>query len=312
MMRTPIVAGRRPSRSSPPCPSPFLPPCRSSPGRPPRPRPSPARPRHRRRPAGPEDGRPRRRQPSPRGGHAPRPIGGWPRAYATPSGGQILVYQPQVASWADQRHMVAYSAVAWEAKGATKPALGSIKIEADTKVSTSERLVNFSDFKITESNFPTVAREQVREVVAEIDKSIPNDDRVIALDRVLASVDRSQITPKNVEGVKADPPTIYFSQTPRDPRQPRRRADLEPHRRQRPEVRGQHELGPLRARADEDVLPPQRGRLAQGGGLEGALGARGQAARELLQAPGRRELEGGEGGAARQEARRRTRRRRCS
>jgi hypothetical protein len=36
----------------------------------------------------------------------------------------------------------------------------------------------------------------------------------MALDRVLASVDRSQITPKNVEGVKADPPTIFFSQKP--------------------------------------------------------------------------------------------------
>ena len=31
-------------------------------------------------------------------------------------------------------HMVAYAAVSYEAKGATKPALGSVKIEADTKV----------------------------------------------------------------------------------------------------------------------------------------------------------------------------------
>ena len=38
-------------------------------------------------------------------------------------------------------------------------------------------------------------------------------DRV-ALDRVLAAVDKSQIIPKNVEGVKADPPPIFFSQTP--------------------------------------------------------------------------------------------------
>ena len=39
-------------------------------------------------------------------------------------------------------------------------------------------------------------------------------DRVIALDRVLASIDKSQILPKNVEGVKADPPTVFFSKTP--------------------------------------------------------------------------------------------------
>lgn len=139
--------------------------------------------------------------------------GGWPRAYSTPSGGRVLVYQPQVAGWAGQKHMVAYAAVSFEAKGATKAALGSLKIEADTRVSTAERLVNFSDFKITESSFPTLAKEQLREVVAEIDKSIPADDRVLALDRVLASLDRSQILPKNVEGVKSEPPRIFASQT---------------------------------------------------------------------------------------------------
>ena len=37
---------------------------------------------------------------------------------------------------------------------------------------------------------------------------------MIALDRVLANIDKSQIIPKNVEGVKADPPPIFFSKTP--------------------------------------------------------------------------------------------------
>jgi hypothetical protein len=140
--------------------------------------------------------------------------GGWPRGYTTPSGGRILVYQPQVASWTDEKRMVAYAAASYEAKGATKPALGTLKIEARTKVAVSERLVNFSDLQVTESSFPTLKKDEVREVVAEIVKAIPDDDRVIALDRVLASVDRSQILPKNVEGVKADPPRIFFSQTP--------------------------------------------------------------------------------------------------
>ena len=49
---------------------------------------------------------------------------GWPRAYSTPSGGQIVVYQPQIASWPEQRHLVAYSAVSYQAKGAAQPALG--------------------------------------------------------------------------------------------------------------------------------------------------------------------------------------------
>ena len=50
--------------------------------------------------------------------------------------------------------------------------------------------------------------------MAEIVKAIPEEERVIALDRVLASVDKSQIIPKNVEGVKADPPPIFYSAKP--------------------------------------------------------------------------------------------------
>jgi hypothetical protein len=140
--------------------------------------------------------------------------GDWPRAYKTAAGGDFLLYQPQVASWTNQRRMEAYGAVSYQAKGGDKPALGSIKIEADTKVSLEERLVNFAPLKITEANFPTLQKEQIRDITAEIDKILPTDERVIALDRVLASVDASQIVPKNIEGVKAEPPPVYFSKVP--------------------------------------------------------------------------------------------------
>ena len=140
--------------------------------------------------------------------------GGWPRIYDLPSGGTILVYQPQVASWEKQTHLVAYSAVSQRAKGAEKPAIGTIKIEADTQVSVPERLVSFQKMKIVEANFQTLQKEQIREITTEIDKVIPDDERVIALDRVLSNLDKSQVIPKNVEGVKADPPTIFFSTAP--------------------------------------------------------------------------------------------------
>ena len=87
-------------------------------------------------------------------------------------------------------------------------------MESDTSVALDERLVSFSELKITESNFPTLQRDQLRTVVEEIAASVPLDERVIALDRVLANIDTSQIIPKNVEGVKADPPPIFFSKTP--------------------------------------------------------------------------------------------------
>jgi hypothetical protein len=140
--------------------------------------------------------------------------GGWPRFYDLPSGATLLMYQPQIASWDKQAHLVAFSAVSHRTKGAEKPAIGTVKLEADTKVAIDERLVSLEKLKISEANFQTLPKEQVQELVAQIDKAMPKDDRVIALDRVLANLDKSQIIPKTVEGIKADPPTIFFSKTP--------------------------------------------------------------------------------------------------
>ena len=146
---------------------------------------------------------------------AQKPVdGGWPRAYTAPSGAIVVLYQPQIASWQDQKHIVAYSAVAYEKKGEEKPALGSVKIESDTSVALDDRLVHFKELKLSEVNVEKLDRDGIKEVTGEIEKAIPDGERVIGLDRVLASVDKSQIIPKNVEGVKADPPKIFYSTTP--------------------------------------------------------------------------------------------------
>jgi uncharacterized membrane protein YgcG len=138
----------------------------------------------------------------------------WPRGYSLPSEAQIIIFQPQVATWEDQKHLVARAAVSYVKKDEQKPAMGTIKLEADTSVALTERLVKFSTIKVTETNFPTLSKEQTQEIVTEIDKAIPDDDRTIALDRVLAQVDKSQIIPRNVEGLKSDPPQIFMSRTP--------------------------------------------------------------------------------------------------
>ncbi len=129
-------------------------------------------------------------------------------------GGSIVVSQPQVASWENQTHLTAFSVVTHRGAAGDKPALGTIKMEADTKVSLTERLVSFQNMKIVEANFQAMPRPQVQQIVATVEKAMPVDERVIALDRVLANVDKSQIAPKAAVDVKADPPTIFFSKTP--------------------------------------------------------------------------------------------------
>jgi hypothetical protein len=140
--------------------------------------------------------------------------GGWPRALLTATGGELLIYQPQIATWERQKDMLAYAAVSYQVKGATRPELGTVTFEATTDVALDERLVRFTNIRVTESSFPKLSREQVRDITDTIVGGIPETERVIALDRVLASVDKSQIRPSNVDGVKSDPPPIFYSTTP--------------------------------------------------------------------------------------------------
>jgi hypothetical protein len=139
---------------------------------------------------------------------------GWPRGYSLPSEAQIVLFQPQIASWENQKQLVAYAAVSHVAKGEQKPALGTIKFATDTEVSLEQRLVKFSKIKIVETNFQTLSKEQTQEMVSELEKNIPEEDRVITLDRVLAYVDKSTINPKNVDGLKSDPPRLILTQSP--------------------------------------------------------------------------------------------------
>ena len=51
--------------------------------------------------------------------------------YLTAAGGQLLIYQPQISTWERQKDMLAYAAVSYLIKGATRPELGTVTLEAD-------------------------------------------------------------------------------------------------------------------------------------------------------------------------------------
>jgi hypothetical protein len=138
------------------------------------------------------------------------PDGGWPRLIQAPSGATMVLYQPQVMSWEGQRKLVAMCAVSYTPKGTPKSELGAVRLESATSTSVEERMVNFLKVDITAMNFPTLEKTQSQEVLNEIRKSLPKENVLIALDRVLAAVDTSQISVKNVK-INTEPPPIFFS-----------------------------------------------------------------------------------------------------
>ena len=217
----------------------------------------------------------------------------------------MLVYQPQTATWEKQTHLVAFSAVSYRATTTDKPVIGTIKLEADTKVATTERLVSFQKMRIAEANFQTLPKERVREIADAIEKAIPADEPVIALDRVLANIDKSGIVAKNVEGIKADPPPIFFSKTPAvivnldgEPIwSPIKENDLKFAVNTNWDLFQHEPTATYYLRHDGSWLKAKD--------YKGAVDPGRHAAGQLQEAAGRRQLEGRQGGAARQADRRR-------
>src|SRR5262249_60428678 len=101
-------------------------------------------------------------------GAAPLIDDGWPRAYVTARNAQLIVYQPQIASWDAQKQMVAYAALSYQAQGAAKPSLGTVKIESATSVWLTDRLVRFSPIRVTETNFPSLGPDELQAVVSQL------------------------------------------------------------------------------------------------------------------------------------------------
>lgn len=139
---------------------------------------------------------------------------GWPRTYPTAAGGRVTLYQPQIASWDGQRRLIAYAAVAHAASNSAPAVLGTVRLEADTTVALAERLVKLTTFAVTEAHFSGASRDRTRAIVRDLEQAVPEPERVIALDRVLAGLDRSQLRVRSVDGVKADPPVIHVRTTP--------------------------------------------------------------------------------------------------
>jgi hypothetical protein len=136
---------------------------------------------------------------------------GWPRTVNL-KGGTATWYQPQIESWANQKDIVAWSAVSYQPTGAKEPAVGTIKIEGPTRVALDDHVVSL-DVKITEFNFPSLSPDQTKALVADV-QALPTHERVLDLDRLMAYVNSSPLQVKNVEGIKADPPRIFWSPAP--------------------------------------------------------------------------------------------------
>ncbi len=135
------------------------------------------------------------------------PAKAWPREFSLPNA-MVLVYQPQVSQWIDDRIDVRF-ALAIKPKGAAAESFGTVFATARTSVNKSLRTVVFDDFKITKSVFPALPDNGAAYLDA-LQKQFAASVRSVALDRLKVSPTMTNASPPSV-AVDNTPPRIVVS-----------------------------------------------------------------------------------------------------
>ena len=136
----------------------------------------------------------------------------WPREFKL-SSSTLLVYQPQVNSW-DGNLLDFRAVVAAKRAGSDQETFGVIWARARTQVDRVARMVLLEDVTLTKSNFPTLpdnGAALLREFQVQL-ASVAK--RIIALDRLEASLAASATVKPAGIPVNNAPPTILVSYAP--------------------------------------------------------------------------------------------------
>ncbi|HEY6353006.1 MAG TPA: carbohydrate-binding family V/XII, partial [Burkholderiaceae bacterium] len=141
---------------------------------------------------------------------AQAPADPWPRPIQLP-GASMLVYQPQIESWVGNQIQLR-AAMALRPTSTKDETFGTVFATARTEVDHDTRTVVFSDFNITQSNFPTLA-DKGAGYVAQLKPKLATTLPTISLDRVEASMKVNGVMPPSFP-VKNEPPRIIVSDSP--------------------------------------------------------------------------------------------------
>jgi hypothetical protein len=136
---------------------------------------------------------------------------GWPRQKKSPAG-RLVYYQPQVDEWRNHKELTFRMAFSLTPTGG-KQAVGVVNIHADTDVNVDARTVLLSNPTITDTHFPSLDAPTADRMDQLVRTFLPpNSSVVISLDRLVASLEKTQSAPTVT--VRNDPPAIFVSNKP--------------------------------------------------------------------------------------------------
>lgn len=138
---------------------------------------------------------------------------GWPREF-TDGAAKVVLHEPQVDSWKDFQKITARFAVGLTPSKGAREELGALSVEADTQVDLESRIVAFANFKITEISYASAKDDAQKKQWADLTTQVlPKALKTVALERILAFMDKSQINAPQA-AILLEPPPILVSTQP--------------------------------------------------------------------------------------------------
>ena len=124
----------------------------------------------------------------------------------------ITWYEPQATDWKDYKELDGRMAVSITQPGKTTPVYGVVNLKADT---VADATVVVSNVQVASTNFPTLTADQQKKLDDYIrSKATDLGSRVLPLNTVVLSLQKSQTQTARQVKVNTTPPKIYYSQTP--------------------------------------------------------------------------------------------------
>ena len=135
----------------------------------------------------------------------------WPKKYDY-KGGEIVLYQPQVDKWENQR-LESRMAFAVKPPKQENPVYGALWFTCKSHTDMTERMVTLHDFKIEKITLPTKEgkEEQAKELIGNF---LPKNPKNVPLDYLLENINRQQIERKQNVSLGDTLPRIFVAYKP--------------------------------------------------------------------------------------------------
>jgi hypothetical protein len=136
----------------------------------------------------------------------------WPREISVPQG-KVIIYQPQ-PDLLDGNRLDARAAVALEIIGSEAPAFGAIWFTARLETDRAERTATLVDISVTRTRFPEQDEVKAEQLQNLLETEMPKWDIVIAMDRLLATLELREQRIATTSQISTTPPVILFMAEP--------------------------------------------------------------------------------------------------